>query len=308
MYDWVMIPPLSDADLRLLRVFHTIVMSGGVTAAQPELNASQSTISTQLSQLETRLGFQLCQRGRSGFKLTERGRVVFEEARILFSAVDEFRVRVTESGDELEGELRIGIIDNLIGHPGFCMAQAIAAFQQRSPKTVIDLHIGSVITLESMVLDGRLHLAISFCHHRLPSLAYREVLAERHLLYCSKAHPLFGITDAELAHRGIGEANYVTRSYLEGGLAPTGLKLHPAAQADNIEALAFMVLSGRYITFLPDYYAQRWVDSGDMRPILPRSISHSAAINLIWTKTGRLPRVADAFIKDFDTANGNMNI
>ena len=64
---WVI--QLHDVDLKLLRVFATIVKCGGFSAAQAALNAGPSTISEQMSHLETRLGVKLCQRGRSGFHL-----------------------------------------------------------------------------------------------------------------------------------------------------------------------------------------------------------------------------------------------
>src|SRR5579864_938231 len=68
-----MLQQLSDLDLRLIRVFLSVLDAGGVSAAQTALNVSQSTISTQLATLETRLGFRLCERGRAGFRLTPRG-------------------------------------------------------------------------------------------------------------------------------------------------------------------------------------------------------------------------------------------
>src|SRR5260221_560007 len=68
-----MFSQLTDLDLRLIRVFLAIVDAGGVTPAQATLNIGQSTISTQLATLETRLGYRLCERGRGGFPLTARG-------------------------------------------------------------------------------------------------------------------------------------------------------------------------------------------------------------------------------------------
>ena len=65
-----MLNQLSDLDLRLIRVFLSVLDAGGISAAQTALNVSQSTISTQLATLETRLGFRLCERGRAGFRLT----------------------------------------------------------------------------------------------------------------------------------------------------------------------------------------------------------------------------------------------
>lgn len=56
---------LQDVDLKLLRVFMTIVKCGGFSAAQATLNMSQSSISEQMTNLETRLGVTLCERIRS---------------------------------------------------------------------------------------------------------------------------------------------------------------------------------------------------------------------------------------------------
>src|ERR1700754_2440222 len=79
---------LAALDLRLIRVFLAIVDAGGVSSAQATLNIGQSTISTQLATLETRIGYRLCERGRSGFSLTARGEQFVEAARALLSAVD----------------------------------------------------------------------------------------------------------------------------------------------------------------------------------------------------------------------------
>ena len=84
---------LDSLDVRLLRIYVTIVEAGGFAAAQGELNLSLSTISNHISALEGRLGLTLCQRGRSGFRLTEEGRAVYEEAKRLFGSIDQFDIR-----------------------------------------------------------------------------------------------------------------------------------------------------------------------------------------------------------------------
>src|SRR5205085_11496388 len=48
---------VSDIDVRLLRVFRAVVEAGSFANAQAILNVGASTISTQMSQLETRLGY-----------------------------------------------------------------------------------------------------------------------------------------------------------------------------------------------------------------------------------------------------------
>ena len=70
---------LSDMDLRLLRVFRVVADCGGMAAAELELNIGSSTISRHIKDLETRLGFRLCRRGRAGFPLTPWGPKILRE-------------------------------------------------------------------------------------------------------------------------------------------------------------------------------------------------------------------------------------
>ena len=91
-----MLHGISNPDIHLLRVFVAVVECGGFSAAQISLNVAQSTISTQMSSLETRLGLRLCNRGRAGFSLTDDGRAVYDAAISLFHSIDQFTGRVNE--------------------------------------------------------------------------------------------------------------------------------------------------------------------------------------------------------------------
>ena len=57
---------MSDYEIRLIRIFKTVVECGGFTAAETTLGISRSAISQHMNDLEGRLGFSLCQRGRGG--------------------------------------------------------------------------------------------------------------------------------------------------------------------------------------------------------------------------------------------------
>ena len=69
---------VSDFDIRLLKLFRSVVECGGFSAAESVLGIGRSAISQQMSDLEQRLGLRLCQRGRAGFALTEEGREVYQ--------------------------------------------------------------------------------------------------------------------------------------------------------------------------------------------------------------------------------------
>ena len=77
-------------DLKLLRIFVSVVRHQGFANAQHELNLSTSAISTYMSQLESALGLVLCHRGRGGFSLTSKGELFHQETLRLLGELEGF--------------------------------------------------------------------------------------------------------------------------------------------------------------------------------------------------------------------------
>jgi len=299
---------IQDADIRLLRIFHTIAECGGFSRAQAKLNLSQSAISTQMSQLETRLGTRLCERGHGIFELTEDGRAVLTAAEKLFAALERFRTEVAESQDKLLGELRIGFIDNSVTHPDRRIRTAIKRFTARAPDVRVKVYVGGAIELEEQVMDGRLHLAIGLFHHEIPSLQYSPLFDEDHLLYCGCDHPFFARKDSELTPEVIATANYVSWDYVEslpGWESP--FSFHDVASSPYIEGIAFMVLSGAYVAYLPTHYASFWTERKQIRAILPETTRRTAAFKLITSTSSRKLQLTRAFLDELGQSAGDLD-
>lgn len=291
-------------DIKLLRVFCTIVECGGFSAAQIQLNTSASRISTQMADLEARLGMRLCQRGRTGFSVTQDGRAVYEEAKKLFAHIEDFQLALGERQKKLTGEVRLGLIDNMLFNNVSNIPLAIGKFKQRAKNVKLDVKILPPTDLESGLLDGMLHVAIGYFHHRLPTLDYEPLFQEQHFLYCGKSHPLFRKTDGKISLEDLQSHDYVNRRYMdqEGELVST-IPLRGTAEAENMEALAFLILSGAYIGYLPDNYAEAWVDKGLMRPLLPKSVSQKANLHLTTRKGLQPPRALKTFLNELREAH-----
>ena len=295
---------IHNIDIKLLRIFHTIVKCGGFSLAQAQLNLSQSAISTYMSQLEIRLGMRLCERGHGVFKLTDEGRAVLVATEKLFSALESFQNEVTESQNKLLGELRIGFIDNSVTHPDGRICKAIRNFIERAPDAHIKVYIGGAIELEEQVMDGSLQLAIGLFHHRLPSLEYSFLFEEEHLLYCGYEHPFYSCSDSELTPDIIANANYVSWDYVESlpGWEPP-FSFHDVASSPYIEGIAFLILSGRYVAFLPTHYAGFWTEKNQMRPILPEKTRRTTPFHLITNKSTSKSQLCRTFLE----ALGNLS-
>ncbi len=105
---------VTDVDIRLLRIFQSVVDCGGLSAAEVELGIGRSTISTHLADIETRLGVRLCERGRSGFCLTAEGMKVYQASLNLMRSLQDFQEEIGALHGRVGGELKVGIVDNLI--------------------------------------------------------------------------------------------------------------------------------------------------------------------------------------------------
>jgi DNA-binding transcriptional LysR family regulator len=82
---------MRSLNLDQLNALAAVVEAGGFTAAARRLNLSQSTVSTQIGELEQRLGVRLVERlGRKAFA-TAVGREVLEHATRIAQEVERSR-------------------------------------------------------------------------------------------------------------------------------------------------------------------------------------------------------------------------
>ena len=286
-----MIGQVHDIDIKMLRVFRTIVRHGGFAAAQTELNVSLPTISNQMKQLEDRLGVRLCERGALGFRLTPQGHAVVKAADRLFASLDEFRHDLADLAKTQLGEVRLGIIDNLTSNPECRVHEAIQQLHARLSGVGVSFFIGPPGELESRVLSGTLDMAIGLFPSSAPSVSSTPLFQEEHLLYCGLGHPLFDVPDSRMGMTDLNQANYVSWAYLEPYVsAHCTQKLQPVHGTAFMEGMVCLLLSGQYIGYLPRHFAQRWVDTGELRALRRADMTRLVDIALISRKSGASKR------------------
>jgi DNA-binding transcriptional LysR family regulator len=264
-----MLPPsLSKADLHLLYVFCAVVEARGFSAAQITLNVSASTISRQIADLETRLGMRLCQRGRKGFRLTDKGEIVYAASHKLFAALDQFGETVDGTRGKLVGRLTVAAVDNWVFNDAAPVLGALAEFSKLAPDVTLELHSLAPDDIEMAVQDGRIAIGVGVFHKHKPGLIYERLGVEKIGLYCARGNPLFEARSPEEVQRGLARANFCKRAYLNEDLvAPVSRGLRSNASAHQIEGIAMLVLTGGYVGYLPESFADIWVREGRMRSV-----------------------------------------
>lgn len=294
----------AGSDLRLLQVFDAVVRHGGFSAAEAELNISASTISNHMTALEQRLGIKLCQRGRVGFALTEKGQRVHDAMRRLFRGIADFEADTDALRGRLTGELRIALVDSLASDPNCRLTQAIGSFKTMAPEVSLSLVQERPQELQARVHDGTYHCGVGSFPHTISGLDRTFLYEEEHLLYVGRGHPLFDRPDGEITQATVRKHGMVRRGYWREqdhkrfDLGPVEATVH------QIEPQLMLVLSGRYVGFLPAHVAAPRVSSGELRPLLCDEISYVCRFELV-TRTGhRMTEVLRSFIRACLEAHG----
>ncbi len=287
---------LAGSDLRLLAVFDAVVRHGGFAAAQTELNINPSTISNHISALEERLGCTLCRRGRGGFRITEKGQIVHAEAQKLLASIDGFSETVSTLRGKLVGTLRVGIVDAIATDPNSRLAEAFSRYFGAPNSIQLELSQLPPQDLLQKVHDGLIDVGVGSFPNKLAGLTYEELYTEQHSLYFSADHPLARRHTENIGIEELAGFDIVGRGYwrdrMHGQLGLRNIK----AIVYEIEPQLILIQSGRFIGFLPDHFAERWVLSGSLRKLPNQKTSYQCAFDLVYRKTHRQSRAVRKFV------------
>ena len=269
---------LGDMDLRLLRVFKTVVDCGGMAAAELELNIGTSTVSRHVKDLEVRLGLTLCRRGRAGFSLTPEGEQIYAETLRLLASTDAFRSSVDEIHRRMGGQLTVAVFDKTASNPAARIGPAIAQFCAQAPEVELHVHVAPINAIERGVIDGRFQVGVIPGHRRSASLTYDPLFDETMYLYAGAQHPLFATPDADLGWDGLARQQFAGLGYHSPNMDLSLQKRLPRkATGFDQEAIAHLILSGHFLGFLPDHYAAGFVAQGLMRALNPAVLQYTCS-------------------------------
>ena len=254
-----------------------------------------------MADLEIRLGCKLCRRGRSGFSLTDDGRAVYQAAKDLFRSCENFQSKVKQRNGSLSGELRIAVADSIAGNPDFRFESIIARIRDNMPNVSILMSEADPLAIEHQVLNDSIHMGIHTFPNHAPGLKYIELFSEQQTLYCGRSHPLFkGNSNLKISQ--VEQYDYAARTYYGSSLRAG--KLRPklsTAKCTSMEGIAMLILSGRFLGHLPWLTASRWLESGDMRPVLKKQLSYVSrfeSVVSVGTQVSRSVEILGQYILD----------
>lgn len=185
-------------DPRHLRILAAIVDSGGLTDGAASLGKSQPSVSRTLSDLESRLGARLFEKGKRPLRPTELCLALAAEGRAIAEATAQAEQAVASYTGGKSGTARVA------GTPIFMdgvISSMIAGFQAAYPNVRIDQSYGYPVELFDQLASGAVDLAICPLkpdqipdHHR-----FQAILPGRNVIACAPGHPLARRSSLKLA-------------------------------------------------------------------------------------------------------------
>jgi len=286
-----------DLEIRHLRLVAAIATAGSMTKAAGGLHLTQSALSHQLRDIESRLNTRLFLRVGKRMVLSDAGRRVLAAAtRVLdeLGRVEEDIRRIATNG---EGIIRVATQCNTGYH---WLPPLLSAFGRKHPRVSVSIMPDITDRAVEALLEGRIDLAILTDDTSDPRLRLRRLFPDEMIALVARTHPLAArtsISPRELAaeHLLLYSSSPDDSFILTRVLAPARLAPVHVSFIMLTEAMIEMARAGLGVAVLPRWSAQPVIST---RSVVPLSITRRG-IRRYWTAATLKATAAPPWLDDF---------
>ena len=247
-----------------LETFLKIAATRNFTTAANLLGYAQSTVTTQVKQLEEELGCLLFERLGKTVALTQEGERLCGYAARMMQLEREIKLEVP-AVQEPAGVLRLGVSESLCYHR---LPEVLLKYKQKYPKVEIQLSFIMHDTFPALLKKGTLDLACSLNPPAdYPDLTMLYDRPETLGFYASPEHPLAKkkrITEKDLEQVPLLLTSHTCsfRHMLLEDLAGLSIVPHIALETSSKEILKQFAVNRLGVAFMPDMTAEDEVRKG----------------------------------------------
>lgn len=174
-------------NLKRLNYFCQLVNIGNFTRAAEHIGIAQPALSISIRKLEEELGLKLINRAEKNALLTAEGKVLYESATKLLAQAKQVELELQEMKDLSRGTIRLGV-SAMMG--SYYFPKVLTAFKKKYPQIKIVLFDQGTSTLEKMLLNGDLDIAVVRADQENPHLRYAGFIEEEIVVGMSSDHAL----------------------------------------------------------------------------------------------------------------------
>lgn len=181
---------MSEPSLQRLRVFVTVVDTGGVTAAARALDTAQSTASAHLRQLEDEMGVRLLDRGNGGLRPTPAGEILLGHARRVLDTYADAVADLRRLGHgPTRGTLSLG--GTATAGEGV-LPRLLVEYTRLHPLVDVDLHLDNTSEAIRLLETGEVGLVVAADAGVDGTHESVRIAQEPQVVIAAASHPLAG--------------------------------------------------------------------------------------------------------------------
>lgn len=248
-----------------LRYFLGVAKEENISRASERLHVSPASLSKAISRLESELSVSLFSREGRNIRLTDHGRLFQKRAAEIVQLEESARLEL--AGHEGLIQVVISGAEILLSEMGLAVANAL---QAKYPKSKFEFYSTDDESALAKVSRGETHLSVVTCDvSSYPELSskilaeptFQTVVGEGHPLHSSAQNKKTVAIERVLEHSFVSPNNLL--------LGKVGLKQSLDGWRDDkfprkvdfltssLKLLEELVVGGRALAYVPDYYAKR---------------------------------------------------
>lgn len=262
-----------DLDLRLLRVFATVVKTGSHTRAAAILSVTQSAVSHGIKRLETQLGCALLAKKGKTAHLTPEGRMFHSQVLRILDSVERAADSVAGRFADSRGKLNV-IFSTAMAQ--VLLAPVLREFRESYPHISVIVRLEDAAAAARAVEEGDCDLAIAV-EDQLPRTLKAHPLFQDEIEFLfSPMHgwasrQRFTANEMSREHFLLYRKNSVTFRRTEDFFLRTGVRLSSYVEIPSFEVMKQLARLGLGVALMAPWVAARELEEGSLvRRALPK--------------------------------------
>jgi len=285
-----------DLEVRHLRLVAAVAGVGSLTRAGDQLHLTQSALSHQLRDIESRLGAALFHRAGKRLVLTPAGERLLSSATDVLERLERAEHDIREMGRERAGSLRITTECYTCYH---WLPPLLLRFRRRFPKVEVRIDVGATHRPLEMILSGKIDLGLMSTPVRDRRVASRRVFDDELVVIAATHHRFARQTRVRLAQMR-EETLFIYPPREESGplqkvLLPAGAAPARVEEVQLTEAITELVKAGLGVAILARWAVQPLIDSG---ALVGRSLP-ARGMHRVWSAVMRKELASADYVSEF---------
>jgi len=250
--------------IETLKVFCDLVESRSFSRAAVRNSITQSAVSQQVKNLESRLETQLLRRNGKMVTPTPAGRVFYERSRAILVSFESMLLELKSINQDMTGSVRVAAIYSVGLYE---ISKVVKTFLKIYPKVNLHVEYTKGSRVYEDCLGGAVDLGIVTYPERRKGLRIIPLPADKLVLICAPDHPLAKRHNVDI--RKLKGQDYVA---FEKGIASqraldrifraNHTQVRVVMEFDNIETIKRSVEIGAGVSIVPLLTVQKEVQSG----------------------------------------------